>query len=506
MFTPRQWFRFSLLLLLANQLLLLFLFGFRYTGSDDVLVWNVGFDYEHGIFREPFMYGQNYNPALEALLAVPLLLLRLPPHVVYPVITQLCAVLPFIAFAFYFRRKEKLFTACLFLLLPVLLPPGYGVLTTITRGFVTGIFFFAFYPLVDRVRQTDLRAVLFGLIAAVAVLVNPNALILAIPVALFEIFRGTWWRNLAGMLIGGVLPLWLYRMGEAYYTTHPDRLVHQLYPEQLKFNAGLISEIFAHADKLFSWLMPGAWPLGWLILPVLLLTGIFALRKKLWIAGAGAILLIMFILIACGFPKIHDGSPSVFFHSSRMFLALPLAVLFLLSFVWNDRALAARLPVLLGFAAVLLVLKIFMLPRFVDREMAVIKQSPVHERKTSEVCAECDSVAAVAKKEKAELVIALYNPGLELDHLKYLVLGCRSYHPDLPQTFLPEFERRTWVGKDEEKLRRSRILFVSGGPERWDSLALKYPGLRKVGNHPLMYLLENNTAPTIDRILQLKIP
>ena len=64
---------FLLALMITDRILLLFGFGFTHTGSDDVLFWNIANDLLHGHFREPYVYGQNYNPPFESLFVAPIL-------------------------------------------------------------------------------------------------------------------------------------------------------------------------------------------------------------------------------------------------------------------------------------------------------------------------------------------------------------------------------------------------------------------------------------------------
>lgn len=46
--------------------------AFQYIGIDHALIQQIAMVYGKGTFREPYLYGQNYNPMWEALLAAPL--------------------------------------------------------------------------------------------------------------------------------------------------------------------------------------------------------------------------------------------------------------------------------------------------------------------------------------------------------------------------------------------------------------------------------------------------
>lgn len=500
--TPSRLFRFALLLLLADRLIVLLLFGFRYTGSDDVLLWNIANDYAQGIFHEPFMYRQNYNPALESLLAVPFLWLKIPPHIAFPLLTSVLALFPFITFAYWFKRKDNLHAGILLLLIPVFLPAHYAILTSLPRGFVTGIFLLGFYPLIDRIGILIVRRVMLGLLCTLALAVNPNALLLAVPLVLYDLFeKKKVLTGLAAMVAGALPVIALQYFALQFYETHPLYKLHQLSPDQLKFDPALLASAWDKRDLLFNGLMPLLPGLGWLLVLVFPLIGYRASQRKNYTVMAGSLLVFTLVAVSCAFPKIHDGSPAVFFHSSRMFIALPLAAVLLLVWLVPREVFAQRIDQRLLFVCVLLLgFRCFFVPEYVDKTMAAISASPVHERRVSDMCEECDSVYAVAKREKAELIMAFYAPGFELDHAKYVDLGCVLYHPDLPQTIMPEYERRAWIEQREikEPAVHERILLFSKGNKQLDSLSKQFPNIRRCCEKPVLYIIEKNDLKTLD--------
>lgn len=501
-FTPQRLFMAALVLLLLDRLLVLLLFGFQYTGSDDVLLWNIAHDYAQGIFHEPFMYRQNYNPALESLLAVPLLWLHVPPHIAFPLLTSALALFPFIAFAFWFKRKGNYAAGILVLLLPVMLPAHHALLLTLPRGFVTGIFILGFYPLLDRVGNLLLRRLSIGFVFMLALAVNPNALLLAVPLLVYELFEKKAVITGLRCLAAGALPVVLLHYAALhFYETHPLYKLHALSPEQLHFDGALFVSAWAKRSDLFTDLAPLLPGMGWFIVIAFPLLAFFALRKKQYGVFSGSVLVFLLILFSCGLPKIHDGSPAVFFHSSRMFLALPLAAFLLLAwFVRKEQLERFADSRILVLALVLIGFRCFFIPQQVNATMQNIAVSPVHERRISEFCEECDSVYAVAKREKAGLIMAFYAPGFELDHAKYVDLGCVLYHPDLPQTIMPEYERRAWVEQKEikEPAVHQRILLFSKGNKQLDSLSKSNPDIRRCCEKPVLYILEGNTQKTLD--------
>ena len=60
--------------IILYKLYILEKFGFKYTDSDQSIMWLGAKDYSNGIFHEPRFYGQDYNTMLESLFSVPFLL------------------------------------------------------------------------------------------------------------------------------------------------------------------------------------------------------------------------------------------------------------------------------------------------------------------------------------------------------------------------------------------------------------------------------------------------
>lgn len=72
---------------LEHRLLLLIHFGSTHIGIDGALIQQVALDNTQGIFREPFLYGQNHNPMLEAVLAAPFIRMGAARWMALPIVT-----------------------------------------------------------------------------------------------------------------------------------------------------------------------------------------------------------------------------------------------------------------------------------------------------------------------------------------------------------------------------------------------------------------------------------
>ena len=88
-------------------------------------------------------------------------------------------------------------------------------------------------------------------------------------------------------------------------------------------------------DKFFNYLTPVFWAGNWAVVLVILILGIFTLKKD-WKKGTSILLGVVFIFILLGVNKINDDIGVVFLSSTRMFLAIPL-LLGLASFWIKDK-------------------------------------------------------------------------------------------------------------------------------------------------------------------------
>jgi hypothetical protein len=78
--SKKQTLLFSILVLgiIGLRYYVLVHFGFKYSDSDQAIMWNALRNYSEGEFHEPRFYGQAYNSMLEAFLAIPLYKMGVP--------------------------------------------------------------------------------------------------------------------------------------------------------------------------------------------------------------------------------------------------------------------------------------------------------------------------------------------------------------------------------------------------------------------------------------------
>jgi len=144
-------------------------------------MWHALKDFANGHFYEPRFYGQAYNTMLESLIAVPLFIAGIEANFALPIITSLLAIFPFVLISFHVFIKKSSKLGLLILSIPLILPTNYTLISTMPRGFVTGIFVSSFmYLCIDN--KTLSKSFFFAsflLIAANSI--NPNSLLFSIP-------------------------------------------------------------------------------------------------------------------------------------------------------------------------------------------------------------------------------------------------------------------------------------------------------------------------------------
>jgi hypothetical protein len=286
-------------------------------------LWNGAFDYSRGIFYEPFFYGQAYNYMLESLVAAPLLWLNIPVYIALPLVTTSISLVPFVTLALFFRKREYYFWAYLCLAFPVVLPLGYNILTTISRGVVQAHLFvpLLFIPLFHPKKPASVT--ILYLASAICFIANQSAALIILPIFLIVFSHHI---NSRAFYLKSflVVPfLLLDYLAKHFYTLHPERVLHHPSGLTLDFNTFIhnIQDInmFGNLSPFFS---------GWgFLYPLLLafLLGITVLkslkREFLFIAVALTIL-----LVSLAVPRIHVSYPNagLFFTPDRLYLHLPI--------------------------------------------------------------------------------------------------------------------------------------------------------------------------------------
>ena len=465
--------------------------------EDLAVVWHAAMDYANGEFHEPFFYGQDYGVMLEALLAAPGVALGCSPMAVLPIVIALLALAPYWSFAIWHYRQKDAVAACVFASMPLLLPPEHGIQYTNLNG----IALLALYPWAIGRGGSTLGTFLAGAILMAAAAVNLNALVACAALGthfMVSQSRSPW--NVVRALAGAVPVLFLLFEAMRFYSASPDRLAHTVFDWRMDFHPELIPEAMGRLDAHFAWLCPIWWPHGQAAIWLLIALVPVLAAKQNWAGALGIGAALICMLIALCFPKAHDGTSSVLFPLSRIFLAVPLLIAWgVVQLPWSSFRQRWILRAFMPILAITCGLRASRARGIIADAEGFHEGTPLRVHHTELARKECRTIALVAEALDVDLIVILRDPdpGLGL----FLNMACPVCEPTMPPTYMPQGERRTWRKAQEAFSIRHRALLVQGSAERWRAAeSLSTVSLVSVWP-PALHLLIGIDAP-IDTVLR----
>ncbi len=465
-------------------------FGFTYTDSDQSIMWHGLVDYSQGKFYEPRFYGQAYNTMLEALFAVPLHKLGLPPSRALPVVTTILSLFPFYLIAFFSFLNKSRHVGLVVLSIPLLMPIEYHLITSLSRGFVSGIFIASLGTVSMFYVNNKWIQIFIGLSIVLGYSISANSAILSIPY-LFYVFLHNY-KSLQFYLytvIGGFAGSIPHFLGIYFYTTNPGYVLHSF---ELSYSFDLLIKSFGKLDYYFNYVSPILWNQGFIWLLILLVSGLFAFIKKKRKEAFMMIISAMMLVGTLGLSKVHDASNSIFFSPARMYLALPLLI-GTCAVVLKEFRLKY---ILLAIPFILFGYNLFHLKSTISKRTNLQKNHVVSIAKVEDVEVRCSNLQKVSAHHNVKLIV-IVNHGY-YDFFNY---GCTACIDDFPKTLRPSYERRTWRLIEEESSTHESILFI----DDLNDLSSQFPRLKCLNEKEGYYLLKNNSQPTIELLRSLRI-
>lgn len=496
------------LLVLADRFLLLHYFGFRYTGSDDTVLWQGANDYLHGIFHEPFFYGQDYNYMTEALFAVPLLFAGIDVHLALPLVTSFMALFPFFTFSYANYKRENFIGAFAILSVPLFLPVEYGMLTSMSRGFVNGIFFLSFIPLLFGEKLNPIKYLFIGFFSALAVVVNPNSLVAAIPI--LAIIFLTHYKKIGFYFfisIGIILVLFIHYNSLNFYLLHPENKIHGLGEYRMQFHMELIAEGLNKLNLMFLYLSPIFWHYGGLSLFILAGLILLLFLQKKYLYAIAALSSLAVILFSFGFGKVHDGFDHVLLPVSRMFLAIPLLYGIFISWITENinKNRWVWILIIIMPDIVFFIHKTSITERRVRSALRNEDYGYLAIISVDTLKHDCFELNELAKKNQADIIIFLSGGEYSTSYMELRNYGCPILTQEFTPSMLPHNDRRTWLLQAEEKIIRKNILFV--GDDYFKNKFLeKKINVTKRFSHPDVFLLQNNSVNVLELLDKIDFP
>lgn len=483
-------FYFLGLLVLINRFLILKEFNFQYTGSDDLIFWQAALDYSRGIFHEPFFYGQNYNFAFESMVSIPLIALGIPVYIALPIISSIVGVFPFFLFSVLLFEKGYAINSYLFLLIPLTLPIEYDIITSVTRGFTSGLFLSSFliFPLLSPSKVKSF--VIVGLSVSIGYVLNPNSLVIAFPICLYLLFNN--YTNPVFYLIvilTSVPFLFIQYVSTQFYVNHPDYLVHYMWKMDYSFDRLL--DGFSHLDRFFRYLTPVFWSGNWLVLLIILILGIIAIKSN-WKKGLSLLLSVLFIIVLFGVNKINDDIGVIFLSSTRMFLAIP--ILLGLAVFWAKDKFTDEKKwtlVILTIAISVFLVKISCYSSIVKEHTEKTNFGPVAIKKLSVLENECSEMLEITSKYNVDLVVFIPGGDHNVPSLEFYNYGCSIIEEKTASSVMSIYERRTWIFQEEKNTARKNVLLFNQNLDKIEEFK-KILDCEVINRNPNMVLLKKN--------------
>ena len=480
--------------IVSYRIYVLVLFGFKYTDSDQTLMWLGAKYYSKGEFHEPFFYGQDYNLMLESFLSVPFYWLGLPLKIALPIVTTILTLLPFFLLARLAIKKGEDLIAVIIISILALLPIEYDLHTSLSRGFVTGIAVFSLIFLlpvfITSRNWYKSEYILIGLLSALSYLVTPNTILLSLPI-LFYLFLNNikskkfYVYTFIGFFIG-ILILILFKQ---FYVWNPSYKIHTL---KLEYSIELLAKGLKNIDSFLRMVTPFFWKQGYLSLVFPILFSIYFLIKGQKILRYTSFLLLFIFIGPLCVSKIHDGNDSVFFHVSRMYLAVPIIWGFLLTNIHIKNKKHFGWIIILPLT--ILVFKSYNLNSSIESNLN--KDHVVVVAPNSIIEEGCRDINVYAKVHQIDLIIFLnYGNSQLFDY------GCPACENDFPRTVYPIYERRTWrLIEDDNRIYNNVLIFDRG--KEFDK---QYSVVQKTEEFQKGYLIKSNTLTTKELYRKLNV-
>jgi hypothetical protein len=476
-----------------DRWLLLDRFGFRYVSNDDLVIWEGAIDLSQGLLRWPYFYGQDYAPLLEAWLAVPFLKFGVPLRIIMPLVSSLLTLLPFWSFSLWHSKRKEYAWAALFAAMPLLLPTEYGVMTSVSRGWVTGLGPLALLPWAADVKKIGTRALLLGLIASAGWYLNPNSVIFSVPFCLNAWLSFEKRVRAVPLVIAGAIPFVVIQyVSQLYCAAHADRVVHTIHDWKMDFHPELVPEDLGMLNTLFASTFPfsnALSQLGPILLPVLVVIALF--RRRWWVALAlfSAVAIILFSFC---FAKIQDGGSHPFYGCSRMFVAMPLLIGWALVRVFDPLPrMHASAGLITALATLAFVQKSITAPSVIAGLMAT-QPGQICAVQHDVLAREADELYALCQRENIGLITAT---PVACD-----ILRCHAFPlllPDIPPCYVTEKERRWWIREAVADSIIPNVLVLYDNEDRWKALMTKDPSIEAVSlASGTAHLIKSNRLPT----------
>lgn len=406
--------------------------------SDDLaVVWLACTDYSKGIFHEPFFYGQDYGVMLEALCAAPFVRLGADPVVMVAILFGIFNIVPFLAFAVHHRSRGQLWAANVFVAVPLLLPVEHGLQITALNGLAL----LAFVPLAYRIKDPSHQGFVLALILSAAIVVNPNVALVALPLLVHHVLEHRGKYVLPALCAGAVPMIGFWWWVRIHFFSQQAGIVNTIFDWRLHFKPYMIGEALKRLDSHFAWTAPLGGTHGSIALLLMVLVCILSFKQARMSVGWALIGVLLLVIFSFCFAKVHDGSDSIFFPLSRVFLGVPFILAWAFARLQPSPATVSTATGVLALLAIAnCTLRMSEAHSTYASELSRQEGLPVRTWPVSNIKERCMVVNELAEKTGAEHIIILR--GEDPFASQFLAYSLPVFHPRSPMTWMVDHDRR----------------------------------------------------------------
>jgi hypothetical protein len=464
--------------------------------NDQVVMWSGAKHFSQGLFYVPRYYGQDYNTMMEGLFAAPWIKLGVSVYYAVPIATHIIFLTPFLFTAFYLFKKQKKEQAILVLAILLCLPVGFDIMTSIPRGFVTGLFFTSLF-VVSLLNPKNYRFILINtFLAYVGYLVSQNSVIVSAPffIYLFLInYKDKKYYIFSA--IGFMLALPIDYLLNHFYKVNPNYI---LYGFTNDYSFDYFKEAILNLDKRFAHIGFFVEETSVIVLLTFIGIGIllFKKNKKLLLSY---LLFLVIILVSFSSSKVNDGIVWPFYSYSRMYLGFPIIMYLMIVNLDIDfkKIMWFVIPIVFVFTVIKEGTYKTTLAYHVQEKM----WGHVHLNTLKEIIEAVDITKRICIEQGVNDFV-IVNSAWHDDEINY---AGPAIYDDFPNTFKPSFERRTWRIL-EEKVNIHDKFVIYTGDYNYDKLILeqyKDVDITKINDYGV-FLIKNNKRTTVEFIKHVK--
>jgi hypothetical protein len=484
--------------LVVDRWIILSSFSFNYMDADQSIMWYGIHEFIHGRFHEPCYFGQAYNTMLEALFAVPFVATGITINKALPLVTSILTLFPFILFAVLSFIHGRKLVAFLILCIPVLLPVEYGMITTMPRGFVAGVFFSSIAVSLLVWKNKKWSYILSTFISLLAFIVNQNSLLITFPLYIYLFIKNNkniYWYIFSSL--GAAPGIIIYFLIRHFYYNHPKYIALPEWP--FAYNWKLLMDNLTNTDIYLNNLTPIFWSSGWIVFIIICACCIIFFKQKNYAKAAATIAGLLFILFSFGVYKTIDGRLSVFFPYARFYLAIPVGIAILLYSINGNpkRQGYYIIPILLSLSFLLIKATTTNIDELVIKNTKPNVDCVLDVRKVIALENLCNRLNCIADSTNSTLLIVRSD--------WFISYVCPAFLEKFPETLLPEYDRRTWRLLEEDSITRKNILVLDVDSNFWKKPLKDFPNLVPLNKSIGIYWLQNNSLNTKDVLMKFGI-